>query len=828
MSSDAMRTLSKALLPEPTRELLRSLLGAFEAPFAPAIAATLAEFEREIFALADGARGADRQKHYFETVTDARRARTELAPALLAGIEDALARSTEPLAPLLLESRAANATGMEATEAKLLVTIAERAQGTFGIALGVLASRFARALGAPGFTVQTLPVGPYRLCEILERATAGFALHEHRALFYRVLDRHWHLALGAAYEQANVMLSGSTAPEYMPAQAPVVAAAEPVAVETTPVAAPVLTLAPIADRPAPESTPERERAPAPRTSTSGTTPALRLAPKASSPPPESLQSPLAGAPARVLSSTPFLRRGGPDLSGLKAPLIGWNLVGLPHLESVPDSVRGIRDQACREQYFRIREQQAALRRSHGGEAATRLAQSTHVARAEDIQMVLSFLHGAPAGSPQADGQVFARVFAGLRLDLINQLRQFTPDRKPPRLSDADFDVVDLVARLFDELVREVPSFGLAHAQLMELCVPVLRVALADKRFFTQPQHPVRQLLGVVVERALHWCGDEGDGPGNAVEQVRALGERLADCRNGTRQPEALLAEYVSLQRAALRRAELAERRLIDAASGRERLQSARAEADRAIETVLAATSPAPPLRKLLQQDWSRLLALTVLGEGPSSAAYRTRMAVAHRLASIFTVQQMWAAPVLPVDEQAMLTREVVGGLARVGYPVEEAQALVARLFSSGGAMIGEGKSVAPGPSMAFLQATTGVEIDVAPEAPRASPRVQMIATLLAAQASGAWIDMVSGPRGMVARRRISWISAKGERCLLVNQRGGRVDEVTLAWLASEIDAGRARVVPAESTGIVERAFEAIAARMEQQSGARTGSTLASA
>ena len=49
----------------------------------------------------------------------------------------------------------------------------------------------------------------------------------------------------------------------------------------------------------------------------------------------------------------------------------------------------------------------------------------------------------------------------------------------------------------------------------------------------------------------------------------------------------------------------------------------------------------------------------------------------------------------------------------------------------------------------------------------------------------------------------------GDRCLIVSQRGGRVDEPPLSWLAREIARGRARVVTAQVEQPVDTALRGV-------------------
>jgi hypothetical protein len=78
---------------------------------------------------------------------------------------------------------------------------------------------------------------------------------------------------------------------------------------------------------------------------------------------------------------------------------------------------------------------------------------------------------------------------------------------------------------------------------------------------------------------------------------------------------------------------------------------------------------------------------------------------------------------------------------------------------------------------------------------------------------GTWMEFVVNAHGETARRKLAWASSASERCLIVNQRGGRVEEPTLDLVARELARGHVRVVPAEADSLVDRSLRAVLARL---------------
>ncbi len=129
------------------------------------------------------------------------------------------------------------------------------------------------------------------------------------------------------------------------------------------------------------------------------------------------------------------------------------------------------------------------------------------------------------------------------------------------------------------------------ALLARLQVPLARAAMADPGFFVRDEHPARELLNQIAEVGANWLGDEDVDP--------QLLQRMAQSVQGllgqdARAPEVFAAASEDVQqhqRAAAHRAELAERRHVEAARGKERLELARRQATAQIDQCCDTRSP---------------------------------------------------------------------------------------------------------------------------------------------------------------------------------------------------------------------------------------------
>jgi len=356
-----------------------------------------------------------------------------------------------------------------------------------------------------------------------------------------------------------------------------------------------------------------------------------------------------------------------------------------------------------------------------------------------------------------------------------------------------------------------------------LQVPILRVALRDKGFFLRADHPARQLLNTVAETGVHWIDDVGGESDVAlIERVQRAIERVnnefdSDLKLLERINDDLLLHMQSLAR----RADVAERRLVDAARGREKLAMARETASRAISSRLAAAKPSRLLRTLLEQAWTDVLALTVLRQGEGSETYKRQLDVADQLIASSDASQ--GGGVRPLA--AASREEIETGLAQVGYHEDEVRAVVERVFTPERADRDD-SAISQTDLAMRLKSKMRLGETVAADAPVQSAQLRQASLQLNAEETqmlerlksmpaGAWFELVGKTANDRTRLKLSWLSPMSGRCLLVNQRGARVDECDLDHLARDIIAGRVRLSPPERESLVDRSWKTVATTLRQ-------------
>jgi hypothetical protein len=432
-----------------------------------------------------------------------------------------------------------------------------------------------------------------------------------------------------------------------------------------------------------------------------------------------------------------------------------------------------------------------------------------------------------------------RSAARLREELLAQLNFGKPDGAPrTQLTSEQGDTVELVAGLFEQLGQQLQQGGNARGLLSDLQLPMLRVAASDHSFFERHDHPARQLLDTVAATANDWLDGSDD------ESNRPLAAKLDQLVARANQEPPSTALYANLladiehHLAVLtRKAQVAERRHIEAAQGHERLDQARHRASELMAERFAQSPPRGLLRALLDRAWSDVLALSLLRHSEDSDAFKAQLAITDQLLGR-----------LPTPDRQQLQQDVERGLQQIGMHPEESVQVAQRLLGTDtpdhaselpsaadlalrlnqhqrlGEQNAEPKPAVDRPAarakttitraVAGKTATTSAATPPTP-APARDPRERQIEQHLRELPFGSWFEFVDPASGQVTRRKLAWYSPMSGRCLLVSRRGQRGEEMSMTQLAHQVATGRAREAASEPETLLDRAWRSLTGNLRQ-------------
>jgi hypothetical protein len=213
----------------------------------------------------------------------------------------------------------------------------------------------------------------------------------------------------------------------------------------------------------------------------------------------------------------------------------------------------------------------------------------------------------------------------------NVLHQLKGTSVGAGMDQVDLLTLDIIAMLFDQLFDDPNVPDGVKALIGRLQIPMLKVAIADKSFFSTKSHPARRLLDTVGEIALRLPADFGassplftrlqdilqlliDGFQDDVEVFTQAREQL----------HALLAEEDH-------RIEVETRFEAKRVEEMENLALARSVAQEAVKSRVRAHNLPGPVSEFLAQQWLKLLLLIHVKEGKEGRAWSSALAVMDQL-----------------------------------------------------------------------------------------------------------------------------------------------------------------------------------------------------
>jgi hypothetical protein len=444
----------------------------------------------------------------------------------------------------------------------------------------------------------------------------------------------------------------------------------------------------------------------------------------------------------------------------------------------------------------------------------------------------------------------------LQEELLYQLNLGLPPGAPrTQLTAEQGDTVELVAMLFEQLAQQLHQGPDAHALLSNLQLPLLRLAVTDRDFFNQQEHPARQLLGRLTETLDTWLeGQNGETDHQLLAKLGHLVERAQQEPATAGLYTSLLADIEHHLMQLVRKSQASERRHVEAMQGRERLEQARRRADELMAERFAIAEPRGLLRTLLERAWTDVLALTLLRHDEHSETFLHQLRITDQLLGQF-----------PVSDPQALRQEVEIGLQQIGMHVDEAVQVAQRLISieappapvvalpdapvaqpiaAAQSPVEEKITQAPPPSAALPEAVTkpppaptrfvdppsATDLAIrlkqrqrlgeqrnqetpqptqAAVVPPLGLREARIHNHLRQLPFGTWFEFIDPASGKAVQQKLAWFSPISGNSLFVTRRGQRSDVMNLQELARGIAEGRVRELPPQDENLLDRAWHAL-------------------
>ena len=416
--------------------------------------------------------------------------------------------------------------------------------------------------------------------------------------------------------------------------------------------------------------------------------------------------------------------------------------------------------------------------------------------------------------------------------LVNIVRNLKAAPQSAALGTVDAMTIDIVAMLFDYVFEDRHIPASVKALLGRLQIPVLKVALLDKSFFSSKSHPARHLIDLLAEISIGL--DEGDERGSATLDLigGVVDGVLADFDTDLQLFESMVARvqaFVEKQNEA--EADIVQRsaRLIEA---REREEIARLVAEEEVARRVQARSWVPmPVRRMLMETWTRAFAAVQVAEGEGSPAWQVLALTMEDL--------LWSVePKSNADDRKRLVsmlpamlRQLQEGMRRASMAdadrddflgeLVDCHAMAVKAGLRGMAMVPEGPPAVSAPAQdptIERQLLPAGDLQVEEIRLKAGP-VRNVFTrtgIFTNLQRGTWVEFARSG-GTDTRARLTWISPNKGVYLFTNPLSGAIAvSISPEALAEQMRVGEARVI--DDAPLVERAVDSMLQNLRRAQG----------
>ncbi|WP_122662858.1 DUF1631 domain-containing protein [Pseudomonas viridiflava] len=427
-------------------------------------------------------------------------------------------------------------------------------------------------------------------------------------------------------------------------------------------------------------------------------------------------------------------------------------------------------------------------------------------------------------------------------DLRNQLEQLltrvsVKSGKFRVVGVGDEDVINLIAMLFEFILddRNLPSS--LRALIGRLQIPMLKVAVIDKSFFSRGSHPARRLLNEIAAAALGWGGRDDYQRDSLYVRVEQIVQRLLnDFVDDPAIFSELLVDFLAFTSDERRRSELLEQRTRDAEEGRARAELARQRVQQELNQRLLGKVLPEVVVRLLQEAWSKVLLLTCLKHGDDSVEWQAGLAAMDDLVWSVELHEEPEARQRLLDLVPGLLKALREGLTSAAFDpfatsefFSQLEVLHVQAFQHFSRMQDDAANGSPdtadvedaqGPAMIqvveeiVLIAPGGEQLfnEPAPRLPEDDAGLAQVDKLRL----GGWVEIQEDEEHKL-RCKLAAIVEPSGRYVFVNRTGMKVLEKTRTGLAMEFRRGTIRML--DDALLFDRALESVMGNLRKLKGA---------
>ena len=171
------------------------------------------------------------------------------------------------------------------------------------------------------------------------------------------------------------------------------------------------------------------------------------------------------------------------------------------------------------------------------------------------------------------------------------------------------DMIDIVSMLFDFILDDENVHVEIKSIIARLQIPMLKVGLVDRSFFSNKKHPARILLNEIARAGISWdpADKDADKMLQKIESIcQEINENFSDDISIF---NILLNDFEAFRSQIQRRADIFERRTREAEEGKAKAETARGKVNKQLEKICRGKHISPSVKEILKNVWLNVMFL---------------------------------------------------------------------------------------------------------------------------------------------------------------------------------------------------------------------------
>ncbi|WP_413438473.1 DUF1631 domain-containing protein [Sulfuriferula sp. GW1] len=445
-----------------------------------------------------------------------------------------------------------------------------------------------------------------------------------------------------------------------------------------------------------------------------------------------------------------------------------------------------------------------------------------------INSLTQLQHGVVGSAPVSTVSGFDTGL--LQSGSVNILRDIRTAGLVNMNSQVDAFTIDIVAMLFDYIFDDRTIPDKLKALIGRLQIPVLKVAMLDKQFFSKKSHPARRLLDEIAAASIGWH-ETGEYNTRLFDKLDSIVQSiLADFSEDVEIFATLLDDLLDFLAAHQSQTESAIEQSAQNMEAAERAEIAKVVVADEIRRASEGVQLPDAIREFLDGPWQQVLSHTFTDQGEQSQAWQTNLKTMQDLVWSVTPKRNTEDRLSLVVMLPDLLKHLREGMNSIQLDPKEREIVFSRLVTCHASAVKAGLQLQQELHAGELHVpavTVSEDANIAAAgatdapAPAAAERFDLDAAddmiddeytdLARSLKKGDWLEFYNDD-GSIRVARLSWVSSMRGIYLFTNNEGMDALTIALSRLAARLRAKEAHVV--QAAPLTERAVEKLIHKLQ--------------